>query len=69
MILKILKLAEDIRDMSPEASHLVEKIASKLNKRKKYLLIDILEMESIVSKERAEPINSDNLLPSIKVDL
>ena len=69
MILKILKLAEDVQKIDLNCSSAIEKIASKINRRKKHLLIDILEIESIVSEDRAEPINSEDLVPKIEVNL
>tara|TARA_A200000159_G_C7329015_1_gene342170 strand:+ start:9 stop:218 length:210 start_codon:yes stop_codon:yes gene_type:complete len=69
MILKILKLAEDVQKIDLNCSSSIKKIASKINRRKKHLLIDILEIESIVSKDRAEPINSEDLIPNIEVKL
>lgn len=69
MILKILKLAEDVRKIDLDYFCSIEKIASKINKRKKHLLIDILDIESIVSQKRAEPISSEGLIPRIEVDL
>lgn len=54
---KILKLLKDADNAS---EHIVERltaIAAKVSKKKKYLVIDILEMESIVDPDKVEPMS------------
>ena len=54
---KIGKLLKEADGASDSIKDKLLAIANKVSKKKKYLVIDILEMESIVDPDKVEPID------------
>jgi len=63
---EVSKLLEDIGEVDEEIYNKLVSIAHKTAKRKKYLVIDVMEMESIVNEDKVEPISS---LDRVEVDV
>ncbi len=55
---KIDKLLKEAEGASDSIKDKLVAIANKVSKKKKYLIIDILEMESIVDPDKVEPMES-----------
>tara|TARA_B100001029_G_C14868763_1_gene343313 strand:+ start:273 stop:473 length:201 start_codon:yes stop_codon:yes gene_type:complete len=54
---EINRLLNDIQEKNGAIYDKLVAIAKKIRKRKKYLLIDVMEMESIVFEDKVQPVS------------
>ena len=57
---KILELLKHVSGNNSEFRNKIISIAKKAERRKSYLIIDVLEMESIVDSSKVEPFSDDS---------
>jgi len=55
---EVSKLLKDIGEVNEDIYNKLVSIAHKTARRKKYLIIDVMEMESMVDEDKVEPISS-----------